>query len=292
MRNINFRRLTIALASLSLFISQPAFAQTTIKIDADTKAFRDRPLQSGDIRVLVTYQPSKLGDSDTPNLSYQIFHKNLLVFKGSDSTSYTGTVALQNLEGDRTPEVIVATFTGGAHCCTNHKIFSWQNGHLLQTETGLRDGNGGSFRDLNGDGKAEFLSYDNSFLYAFSSYAGSFPPSSIYSLQNGRLVDVTRQYPKELRPSLQQMFKAFQERKKDKGEVNGILAGYVAQKILLNEYEQGWQFMLANYDRTSDWGLEMYQGDQQVGKYADFPTALKAFLIRAKYLDAKGNPIK
>jgi len=288
---MKFRHLSIALATFSLLISQPVFAQTAIKIDSDTKAFRDRQLQVGETRVSVTYQPLKPGQSDEPNLLYQIFHNNQLVFNGSDSTTFVGEVSLQNLNGDRNPEVIVSTFTGGAHCCTLHKIFSWQNGRLIKANTGLRDGVGGSFHDINGDGKVEFLTYDNSFLYAFSSYAGSFPPSSIYAFQNGRLVDVTRQYPRELRATLQEMFKAFQASKKEQGEVNGVLAGYVAQKILLGEYEQGWQFMLANYDRTSDWGLNIYKGEKQVGKYPDFPTALKAMLIRSKYLDPKGNPI-
>ncbi len=74
----------------------------------------------------------------------------------------------------------------------------------------------------------------------------------------------------------------------DTNEVNGILAGYVAQMILLGEYEQGWAFMLANYDRTSDWGLEIYKDGQVVYRYPDFPTALEAFLTEQGYLPAGG----
>lgn len=289
---MKLRHLSIALASLTLLICLPAFAQTALKIDYETKAFRDRFVQSGDIRVLVTYEPARPEQEEKPNLFFQIFRKNKLVFKGSETTERAGEISLQDLNGDRNSEVIVSTFTGGAHCCTIHKIYSWQNGRLLKAETGYQDGEGGSFRDLDSDGKLEFISYDNSFLYAFSSYAGSFAPTKVYALQSGRLVDVTRQYPKELRKTLQQMFAAFQDIKRQQGEVNGVLAGYVAQKIMLGEYEQGWQFMLANYDRTSDWGLDIYEGEKQVGKYPDFPTALKALLIRAKYLNAKGNPIR
>jgi hypothetical protein len=66
--------------------------------------------------------------------------------------------------------------------------------------------------------------------------------------------------------------------------VNGILAGYVAQKILLGEYEDGWKFMLANYDRSDDSGLDISRNNEVVGKYRDFPTALRAFLIEQGYL--------
>ena len=76
------------------------------------------------------------------------------------------------------------------------------------------------------------------------------------------------------------------------GEVNGILAGYVAQKILLGEYQQGWDFMLAHYDRQSDWGLEITAGDRAVGHYSDFPAALRAFLIEQGYLTRQGQPIR
>ncbi len=48
--------------------------------------------------------------------------------------------------------------------------------------------------------------------------------------------------------------------------------------------------MLANYDRTSDWGLAIYQEDREIGKYPDFPTALRAFLIQQGYLDKNGKP--
>ncbi len=97
--------------------------------------------------------------------------------------------------------------------------------------------------------------------------------------------NVTRQHFQELKSTAWRMYQAFVEAKKENYEVNGILAGYVAQKILLGEYEEGWKFMLANYDRTSDWGLEIYQGEEVVGKYLDFPTALRAFLIEKGYLD-------
>ncbi|MFQ3616142.1 MAG: hypothetical protein SNJ57_05415 [Cyanobacteriota bacterium] len=208
-----------------------------------------------------------------------------------ESTSY-GAVSLEDLDADGIAEVIVRIYSGGAHCCTNHIIHRWQGDRFETIDTGFRDGGGGGFQDLDSDGRLEFVSFDNAFLYAFSSYAGSFPPSQIWALQDGQFVDVTRQHPAELRAIAKQMREAIQRIQAEpanENEVNGLLAGYVAQMILLGEYEQGWAFMLANYDRTSDWGLEIYEGDQVVGQHADFPTALKAFLIERGYLTADGS---
>ena len=38
-------------------------------------------------------------------------------------------------------------------------------------------------------------------------------------------------------------------------DVNGFLAGYVGEKILLGESKPAWELMLDYYDKASDWGL-------------------------------------
>ncbi len=283
-----FRVLPVTVLA-SLCLSSVALAQTPkIEINSDTPAFQARQLQAGNVSVKVDYEPYKLGEgsSDTDkNLRYQIAYDGVVKVNAGEQTLYTGQISLQDMDGDRTPEVIVGTFSGGAHCCTNFKIYSWKKNQFLSTETGLRDGNGGSFMDLDGNGTLEFATYDNAFLYAFSSYAGSFPPSQVFNLRNGKLAETTRQYPKHLRRTLQDMFKSIQERKGNSdAEINGVLAGYVAQKALVGEFQQGWSFMLANYDRKSDWGLTIYKGDREVGQYPNFPTALRAFLQQRGYI--------
>ena len=37
-------------------------------------------------------------------------------------------------------------------------------------------------------------------------------------------------------------------------DLNGFLAGYVGEKILLGEGKRAWKLMLAYCDRKSDWG--------------------------------------
>lgn len=268
---------------------------TEIAIDAETTDFQNREIKSGSVRVLVDYREydfDSTDESSSNNLRYKIFYEGKLQVEENTSTVSMASVFLQDLDNNGIPEAIIRTFSGGAHCCTSHSIYNWQENRFKKTEIEYLDGIGGNFKDLNNDKIFEFVTYDNSFLYTFSSYAGSFPPSLIYTLQNGKLKNVTRQFPQELQATLKEMQQAFSEVKKEGYEVNGVLAGYVAQKILLGDYEGGWKFMLENYDRSSEWGLEIYEGDRQVGTYPDFPSALKAFLIRTKYLDPNGKPYR
>jgi hypothetical protein len=273
------------LVSITLFISSPALAETEIKLDYDTSSFKDKELTSGVVKVLVSYKKQEDFDNDSNNLQYQVFYNEIPKIDSSSYTRFSGSVFLKDLDNNGSSEVIIKTFSSGAHCCTDITIYTWQNNQFIKTETGLLDGEGGVFEDLDGDRKLEFSTSDNSFLYAFSSYAGSFPPSLIYAFNNGKFENVTRRYVKQLKSRAWEMYQAFLENKQKNYEVNGILAGYVAQKALLGEYQQGWEFMLANYDPTSDWGLTIYQGDQEAGKYSNFPNALKSALIKQGYLD-------
>ena len=275
------------LSSVILTVVNPALARTQIEIDYETPAFEDREITMGAVKVLVNYKPFNLdqGDSfESKNLYYRIFYDDVEQSRRKALTFNNSSILLKDLDGNNIPEVIISTNSGGAHCCTNFIIYTWQKNQFFETQTGDLNAGGGVFKDLNGDEKIEFLTEDNAFLYLFSSYAGSFPPSQILSFNNGKFKNVTRQYPQKLKSTAWQMYQAFLESKKEGYEVNGILAGYVAEKILLGEYEAGWKFMLANYDRTSDWGLEIYRGEKVIGKYPNFPTALKAFLIQKGYL--------
>ncbi len=246
-------------------------------------------LNSGTITVKIDYQPIRMDDPtqnlEAPNLRYQIIENGQVQMQSRRNTIRFARVFLRDLDKSGTPEVIVKTFSGGAHCCTSTFIYTKYQGKFQRVETGSKDGSRVDFQDLDGDGTIELVSKDQSFYYAFSAYAFSFPPSQIFSLRGGKLIDTTRNYPRYLRAELQRMFAALESLTRENEQINGVLAGYVAQKALLGEFEQGWQLMLARYDRSSDWGLVTYdEQGRAVSRYTDFPTALRAHLQRYGYL--------
>ncbi|KPQ39573.1 MAG: hypothetical protein HLUCCO16_07195 [Phormidium sp. OSCR] len=262
-------------------VASGAIAASKINIDYDSESF-EQDISQGDIRVRVDY---RAGESfDDRQLYYVLYYQDEAYLQGTpEYPIMRGEVRFQDIDNDERPEVIVESYTGGAHCCTVHQIYRWTGGEFEEFILGPADGGGGSFEDLDGDGDLEFLTFNGGFLYRFSSYAGSFPPSLILSLGDDGFEDVTREYPQELRSRAERMRSVVQERDY---EINGVLAGYVAQKILLDEFEEGWEFMLEHYDRQEDWGLDIYNEDGDViGQHPDFPTALRAFLVESGYLD-------
>ncbi|WP_404787096.1 hypothetical protein [Altericista sp. CCNU0014] len=291
-KRVGFVRAAATVAAVvGLLGMRAAIAATKFELKPDVPETAAQTLVSGLIKVVVVPQKSSEKDSPEYTVNYQVFYNNVLKLKRSVTTWIMGTVELKDLDRNAAPEVVVSTYTGGAHCCTEYTIHGWQKSKFTTAETGPLDSGGGQFQDLDGNGTLEFLSVDNAFLYAFDSYAGSFPPTRIYEYKAGKLVNTTRQYPKVLRARAWEMYKTLQQNPKEAASFNGVLAGYVAQKVLLGEYKQGWDLMLARYDRKSDWGLEIYKGGQVIGKHPDFPTALKAFLIGTGYLDKTGKPI-
>ncbi|WP_072619907.1 hypothetical protein [Spirulina major] len=271
--------ISLLITAWGVSVGSGAIAQPRLEFDSQTPSFQ-KTLSQGNIRVEVNYTANEnLFES---NINYILSHQGQAYLQDALTEFMSGEIWLQDLNNDNTAEVIVSNYSGGAHCCTTHDVYEWTGETFEHTTLGPSDGYGGSFQDLDNDGIVEFTTFDGAFLYAFSSYAGSFPPSQILRIGPNGLEDVTRDYPEQLRGTAWQMYQAIQDRDSD---INGVLAGYVAQKILLGEFEEGWQFMLARYDRTSDWGLDVYNDvGEVVHQHPDFPTALRAFLKEHGYL--------
>ena len=123
-----------------------------------------------------------------------------------------------------------------------------------QVDAGGGDGEGPNIEDLNGDGNAEFVTYDNSFLYAFASYAESYAPPKIFRLAGTDIKDVTRS-PEFQRPIRQMLLAQQSLADADMWHDNGFLGGWVAHKALVGEGADAWRLMLQNYNRNSDWAL-------------------------------------
>jgi hypothetical protein len=191
----------------------------------------------------------------------------------------------------RSPQIVFTHFTRGAHCCTLTKIATLDAGNTWRVvDASTLDGEGYEFPDLDGDGSGELLSVDNSFLYAFASYADSNAPTRIEKLVGTTLQDVTRnpRYRSVLRQHLRAMER---DAGPDARRSTGYLAGWVAQKALVGELAAAWRVMLASYDRDYDWTMEeCLTGASLDACPADkkraitFPRALANHLVDNRYL--------
>jgi hypothetical protein len=215
----------------------------------------------------------------------------------AEKSSLTWPSALiQIVELDKSnpyPEVLMATYSGGAHCCNVIKIAtSSKDGKGWRiVDGGQYDGEPKGAEDKDKDGLYEIVQPDNRFLYQFSSYAGSFPPLRIWRLKDAKLVDVSRQPSfRALHEDWLKDIEIYIREFAVKYERNGVLAGLVATSTLLGQGQKAWARMLEFHDKRAVWGLRVctggYDDKSQCKKfttYKSYPEALKAFLDKAGY---------
>jgi hypothetical protein len=190
-------------------------------------------------------------------------------------------------------QIVITAFTGGAHCCVDTRVVTMTAaGKWYVVPLGEIDGiEGFEFKDLDGDGADELISYDNSFFYAFASYADSGAPTMIQRFVAGKLVNATHEprFEEFLRTRLHDMENSIDEAQ---WHNNGFLGAWVAAKGLVGEVDEAWQKMLTSYDKDSDWIMEECLVRARPGKCPDskkrqlaFPQAL------LKHLTEQGYPL-
>lgn len=183
-----------------------------------------------------------------------------------------------DLDGDGEPEVSFDTFSNGAHCCTTQRIYAYRPAtNSYRRVLSQYWGNAGyAVKDLDGDGTAELSGGDDSFAYAFSSYASSVFPPKVLSFRldqatgKATVKTVTRRFPALIRAAAAPLLKEIRKAKPAADhEIQGFIAAYVAEQYLLGRGSVG----KAELVRARGRGLT------QLG----FQTNLLDFLKRAGY---------
>lgn len=224
----------------------PALAEATVKT-----------AQQGNVRAELTYEKAETeGFPQFKNVRLKISRAGQTLLNQTppineydrpivdilDSSEPPTGFVVQDLDGDREPEVLVDFYTGGAHCCTYSVIYQFVPSQNRYEPMQQAWGNVGyRLVDLDRDGRTEFQSADDRFAYAFASYAASGFPMQIWRYQKGDLVNVTRQFPKLVYQDATQWWNYVGEAKSQDSEVKGLLAAYLADKYLLNQQQDGWK---------------------------------------------------
>jgi hypothetical protein len=255
-----------------------------------------REITQGTIKAALSDKEEKSEDGETvrvPVVTVFAAGKEVARLEGEDTGLPDAPVSVQIAELDPSnsyPEVVVSFFTGGAHCCSATRVVTANSDGSQWTTVDLGEFDGGPLlaTDLNHDGRYEFMTRDNAFLYAFACYACSEAPLQLIGIENGKVKDLTRD--PVFKPVHAAALKSMVESVPEQGDANGFLAGYVAEKILLGEGKQAWDLMLAHYDRRSDWGLDtcdkpLNQDGECPGKTIrlTFPKALERMLNENGY---------
>ena len=181
-------------------------------------------------------------------------------------------VAVRDLDGGE-PEVLFDLYTGGAHCCAVSLILRWDPGaHRYRSTFALWGNYGRRLADLDHDGRPEFSAFDERFLYEYTAYVFSSAPVRIVSYRGGKLVDVTRRFPAQIRKNAALNLGYYRKGRKDikHTDVRAFVAAYVADEYLLGD--------TAEARRVLDQALQ--RGDLGRGKTMLGWPAGKAFVAK------------
>jgi peptidoglycan hydrolase-like protein with peptidoglycan-binding domain len=258
--------------------------------------------------VLPSARPPAAGDEQCRVITLQLSENGATTWQGvlSRTTSDASyefldiTVAIRRLDPQAAqPAITLSAYTGGAHCCTSTTaLVKTADGTWQKVELGNIDGDTGfAYLDPAHEGFALLVDTDGRFLYRFSSYAGSNPPTRIRRLSGTALIDVTKD--PRYRDFLVGELQRGEQRQKHQagGEINGYLAGWVAQDALIGRFAESWPIMLRQFDGKAygeTWcALAQRAWPRRSGAaecprgYAftvPYPTGLALFLVDAGYV--------
>jgi hypothetical protein len=156
---------------------------------------------------------------------------------GGDPAS--SSVTARDLDGDGEPEAMLDLHTGGAHCCLYTTFFRYVNGQYVRRVHNWSNP-GYRLRDLGADRRPEFLTGDDRFNYAFSCYACSGVPVLVQRFERGRLVNVTRRFPKTIRADAARWWAVYKKAVRLRVYPTGILPAYLADEYLAGRGASGW----------------------------------------------------
>lgn len=97
-----------------------------------------------------------------------------VVLTRHDEAVGLGRLTGTDIDGSGRPNAIVECYSGGAHCCSTTYVYDLAEDLMAIELPPSPGGNAGAdFVDLDGDGTYEVLTADDSFAYAYCSYAAS-----------------------------------------------------------------------------------------------------------------------
>jgi subtilisin-like proprotein convertase family protein len=238
-------------------------------------SFRETNNRYNDLRITVRRDGKRALKTSVARLSC----KECLV-GGFDTITSPEPLTIRDLDGDGEPEVLVDLFTGGAHCCYYTVILRY-DGRTYRGKVVLWGDPSYGLRDLDHDGRPEFVTADDRFAYEFTSYAGSVLPIQVRAYDHGVLTDVTSRFPALVRAEANDLRRQYlQYRGNRQDDLRGLLAAWVADEYRLGLGEEAMKQVEAAYRRGE---LSAPRVDPLWPAGRKYIKALQAFLVKNGY---------
>lgn len=170
---------------------------------------------------------------------------------GEEITQFLGVSEPKviDLDQDNNREISLSLSSRGAHCCSYTLIYTYNPANDSYSQLQIDWGNfpsSGKLEDIDENGTLEFIARDDRFSGEFAGYAGSFRPIQIWQYRDGKMLNVTRNYPKIVYNDAYQFWQFYNtelrlQPKANQRQIQSVFAAYLANKYLLNQQEDGWK---------------------------------------------------
>ena len=198
---------------------------------------------SGPVHAVLTVerQRTSFGSYDYRDLRLRVSVDGKTVFDQGLCTPQTcgiatqHTLSLRNVWGDRVPEVLLDSYSGGAHCCFGTTVVFLDGPRAGRSAFELWGDPG--YRLVSRAGTTVFVSADDRFAYEFTSFAGSGLPIEVLALDtNGAFKNVTRAWPGLIRADAKVWWKGYvSQRGRSGNDVRGVFGAWCADEYLLGQ---------------------------------------------------------
>jgi virginiamycin B lyase len=193
---------------------------------------------------------------------------------------YSKSFAVRDLDGDGEPEVSLELNWNGNRCCEWSRIYRFDASRGTYVPSTHFWGDffaSPDLRDVDGDGRPEFVSKDDRFA-ELTGYAGVRAPIQVWSYDHGKLNDVTRRYPKLIEQDAAGLWRSYLA-DRGKNTVRYVLAAWAADEYMLDR--------AATVDRALTEALDRGELVPKLGEEGDaagYIGTLRKFLRKTGYL--------
>jgi hypothetical protein len=166
------------------------------------------------------------------------------VFNDASPDKVRGPLCLVRFTAGGPVVALLVMTTGGVHCCGVVRAYVAPGDAAAGAVTTkpIEHDFGNAFPTVGSDaGQQLLVSADNTFYYAFGSFADSAAPVSLYTVKDGAFVNVTSAHPALIRADAAQQWKWFIDPSTNPGAVISSLAVWVADQCMLGNASAAWQ---------------------------------------------------
>jgi hypothetical protein len=201
---------------------------------------------------VVLDKPSQLWLKGTPTrLRVMDGTRTLWKLEGApDAPSPIMSVRCHDVTGDRAPDLLFETYSGGAHCCTTVYVVALAPPARLVLYYEAGNAGGYEVADLDKDGRSELLLGDDGLAY-FADLCYACSPASmplVACVRDARFRDCTRAYPAFMRQQITRQTQELREAQRSlsrdsfsQQRLKGAALGLYATYLLMGEDSAGWQ---------------------------------------------------